>query len=267
MKKILILNADDLGISRSRNQAILDGYNNGFLRSASLMTNGDYFDEAIDVIKNCPDLGVGIHLNIVEGKALNVNRNLTNGEGYFNNGFLGIALKSKREDFLKAVETEFRDQIESGLRFTTIDRLDSHVHVHAIPPIFRIAVKLANEYNIPFIRTQREKAYITPRLNKLITFKYPINLLKVILLNAFTKINTQNVTPPLKTNDFVIGVGYTGMMDSDAVKYGLKAIKEGVIEAIIHPDVNGGEYEIAMDKQILELATIANYSTLANVYE
>ena len=40
----------------------------------------------------------------------------------------------------------------------------------------------------------------------------------------------------LKTNDYLIGVGYTGMMDEETVKYGLKAIdKNCVAEALIHP--------------------------------
>ena len=40
----------------------------------------------------------------------------------------------------------------------------------------------------------------------------------------------------MKTNDFLIGVGYTGMMDTKTIEYGLKTLKEDfVAEALIHP--------------------------------
>ena len=42
------------------------GYVNGFLSSASLCANGDAFDNAVnDVLPDCPNLSVGVHLNIM----------------------------------------------------------------------------------------------------------------------------------------------------------------------------------------------------------
>ncbi|MDR1911508.1 MAG: ChbG/HpnK family deacetylase, partial [Helicobacteraceae bacterium] len=117
MSKILIINADDLGLTLSRNQAILEGYNKGVISSASAIVNGEYFNDAIEIIGKCPNLGVGIHLNIVEGKALINNRLLCDRNGVFNNGFLAIMLKSRNKAFLEAVENEFRAQIELGTRY------------------------------------------------------------------------------------------------------------------------------------------------------
>ena len=40
----------------------------------------------------------------------------------------------------------------------------------------------------------------------------------------------------LTTNDYIIGVGYTGLMDDETIYQGLCAIKEdAVVEALIHP--------------------------------
>ena len=70
MKKF-ILNADDFGMSEAYNRAVLEGYESGILKSTSLTANGEAFEEACEkIIPACPDLGVGIHLNIIEGKAL-----------------------------------------------------------------------------------------------------------------------------------------------------------------------------------------------------
>ena len=65
MKKI-ILTADDLGINKETNKAIEEAYKKGTLTSACIMTNMDCFVDALQVIKNCPNLDIGIHLNIIE---------------------------------------------------------------------------------------------------------------------------------------------------------------------------------------------------------
>ena len=41
----------------------------------------------------------------------------------------------------------------------------------------------------------------------------------------------------LKTNDYLIGVGYTGMMSDRTIAYGLKSLmkKDCLAEALIHP--------------------------------
>ena len=70
------------------------------------------------------------------------------------------------------------------------------------------------------------------------TLAFPINLIKVALLNFFTIINENTVQAhQLKTNDYLIGVTYTSMMDSMAISYGLQALDKDNItaEALIHP--------------------------------
>ncbi|MDR1451415.1 MAG: ChbG/HpnK family deacetylase, partial [Helicobacteraceae bacterium] len=263
MHKVLIINADDLGISRARNIAILDGYINGVLRSASLLVNGECFDEAIDIIRSCPNLSVGIHLNIVEGTALIRDSALVDQNGGFKRGFLGVLARSNNSAFLQAVEAEFRAQIELAKKVCRIDHLDSHVHIHAIPSIFKVAVRLANEYQIPFIRTQYEKLYLAPSVIKTFAIQYAINLLKVALLNLFTSINVKHIVKPLRSNHYIIGVGYTGMMDLAALRLGVKAAGDGIVEAIIHPDLNANEYDVALSAAVKDYAPLVTYAQLS----
>ena len=112
-----VLNADDFGMSEAYNRAILEGYSSGILKSASLVANGEAFEEAWKkVIPACPDLGVGVHLNIIEGKPLCLNLDkLTDADGNFNNSYVQILLKSlnKKDNlFMEQMEKEFRAQIE-----------------------------------------------------------------------------------------------------------------------------------------------------------
>lgn len=278
MGKKFILNADDFGMSKEFNKAVLDGYNNGFLSSASLCANGDAFSAAVnDILPECPEIGIGVHLNIIEGKSLTDCKLLTDINGNFNGGYLYFMLNSEKADFLEQVEKEFRAQIEKIRQYSRIDHIDSHVHTHAIPAIFKLVCKLAKEYEIPYIRTQYEQMYFVSNIMKHINFRYPVNIIKILLLNYYTSINKKTACEyGLKTNDYLIGVGYTGMMDSETVEYGLKSIEEdAVVEALIHPccysnftrNSHAVEFGITVDKRLEDTINrlgyeITNYKKL-----
>ena len=245
MSKKFILNADDFGMSEAHNRAVLEGYQGGLLKSVSLVANGEAYDEAVTkVLSSCPDMGVGVHLNIMEGNSLCQElTELTDANGKFNLSYGSMILKAyntKDKAFLEQIETEFRAQIEkvqkSGIQITHID---SHVHTHAIPPIFDIAAKLAKEYGIKQIRTQFERPYLIP--DPLIFFnkQYYVNLVKIALLDTFTYINKSKLAQyELSTNDYLLGVGYTSMMTPLTVSCGISAVKEQenlTVEALIHP--------------------------------
>ena len=273
MKKF-ILNADDLAKSEFHNNAVLEGYKKGFLKSASIMANMPSFKDALyRVVQPNPELGIGIHLNLIEGKAINQNlKTLCDNNGNFKNGYLSLLLKSNNRNFLKEVEIEFRSQIELAQKYIQLTHVDSHVHIHSIPAIFEITAKLAKEYNIKQIRTQAEIPYVI--INKTNYKKYAINLIKIALLNYFTLKNKTTVKKySLTTNDYIIGVGYTGMMSSSSVLEGLRKIKgEYTVEALIHPakyyddtiNSHTKEFEITQDEMLKDLIenmgyTIENY--------
>ena len=267
--KKFILNADDFGMSEAFNTAILEGYQAGLLKSTSLVANGQAYDEAVNnVIPACSDLGVGVHLNFIEGKSLVKDLNtLTDSDGNFNNSYGQMIIKAynlKNNEFLKQLETEFRAQIEkiknSGVNITHID---SHVHTHAIPPIFELVCKLAKEYGIKQIRTQFERPYLIPDVMIHINLAYPINLIKIALLDSFTLINKPVAKKyGLNTNDYLLGVGYTSMMNALTVAYGLMSLqnkKDIIAEALIHPcryedgtiDNHFTEFQITKNSKLL----------------
>jgi predicted glycoside hydrolase/deacetylase ChbG (UPF0249 family) len=276
--KKFILNADDFGLDYSNNQAVLEGYTNGFLTSASLCANGDAYDNAVhDILPDCPDLGIAAHLNIMEGKSLTECPLLTDDNGNFNIGYAYLLLNRKNKYLLEQIENEFRAQVEKISKDTNIDHIDSHVHTHAIPEIFEITCKIAKDYGIKYIRTQFEELYFIPRFEKHLNIKYPINLIKIALLQYFTKHNRKTVDKyELKTNDFILGVGYTGMMDSPAIEYGLEILNEDCIaEALIHPkkynnslkDSHTREFGITQDMNLKDKISrlgfeITNYKSL-----
>lgn len=233
--KKFILNADDFGMSNAFNKAVLNGHNNGFLASASLCANGKAFNSAVhEILPECPNLRVGVHLNLIEEKSLLSGKR-------FNNGFVSLMIKSLSKKFLKEIEAEFRLQIEKVQSHTKVSHLDSHVHVHAIWPIFEIVCKLAQEYGVPYVRTQFEEFYVVPEIKKSLNLGFLVNTVKVGLLNFLSAKNKKTIKKyNLQTNDFLVGVGYTGMMDETTLEWGLKKIVkttdgEVLVESLIHP--------------------------------
>lgn len=266
MKKIVIFNADDLGNSIPLNQGIRKGAIARVLNSASIMATGSAFEDAVfNVLPEIQHIKIGVHLNIIEGKSLTNPKHLCDKNGNFNKKFWDIQKLVKNPEVLAEIETEFRAQIEKVMLYTNPDHLDSHVHTHAIPPIFEITCKLAQEYGIERVRTQYEVPYISYKsLPKLFTLRRLINLIKRRILNGYSKTNKLKIDKyGLKTNDYFVGVTYTGFMDENTVWYGLMAIsqKECTAEVLIHPHYykpgekilssnNYEEYEITQSKTI-----------------
>jgi len=243
LAKKFILNADDFGLCKAINKAVLEGYQNGLLKSVSLVANGEGFEEAIStIIPQCPELGIGVHLNVMEGLSLCEDvPTLTNSEGKFNNSFFKLLIKAynpKEKEFMPELEREFRLQIEKIMSKTKVTHIDSHLHIHSIPKIFDLVCRLAKEYGIKQVRTHFEKPYFVPNFQKYFSRTFLINILKSILFGFFTVFNDGTIHKyELKTNDYIIGMLYSSMMDALAISYGITAVnyKNVIVETIIHP--------------------------------
>src|SRR6266567_2877528 len=66
----LIVNADDLGWTQGVNRGIAEAHRNGIVTSTSLLANGRAFEEGVQSALQSPRLGVGVHLNLSDGKPL-----------------------------------------------------------------------------------------------------------------------------------------------------------------------------------------------------
>ena len=274
--KNLVFNADDFGMSIAFNEGVRLGIQQGFLTSASLCANGEAFDHAIrETLPQCQNMGIGVHLNIIEGKSIRKNISesslLCSNDGIYKHGFLSFLANSKNKKLLQEIEDDFRSQIELILKYTKVDHIDSHVHIHGIPVIFEIVCKLANEYNISFVRFQRERFYIIPSFLKHLNLWYPLNLVKIAILNTTSGFNTKvvrqyNMTTPQnkRINDYLIGIGYTGFMDSQTIEYGLNAIKDKncIAEILIHPCYFGDSRQ---DPRYIEFQTTQDINLLNKI--
>lgn len=246
---MLIVQADDLGMASAVNQAIREAYNDGYLTSTNLITNGPAFEEAIsETIPACPGLGIGLHLNIVQGQSQRENlgkrSRICDSEGRYKVSFgrLLQAQISRETKIFNEIEDDFRCQMEIVLaQGIEPDHLSSHRHFHSIPRVFEIACKLASEYQVPFVRLVREPFYFggTIRSHLRMGIWYPMNLLKHFTLNAlWTRDSSVASRWGIRTNDHFVGVTYTGRMNEATVMMGLRSlasVQSGIFEVLLHP--------------------------------
>lgn len=61
-KKYLIINADDCGLCHSANAAVFDLFENGCIKSSTIMAPAPGADEAIEFAKSHPEYAFGVHL-------------------------------------------------------------------------------------------------------------------------------------------------------------------------------------------------------------
>lgn len=191
MKKMTlqkIFNADDFGISKGVNAAIVKAHREGILNSASLMINQKYAAEAVKLAKEMPELEMGLHVNLTnEYPAASAQEIplLVDGQGKLKNGFVNLLLLSffKPRQLRLQVEIEMRAQIAKYL--TTglpLQHLDSHRHVHMIPQIFKTMRKLQKEFEIPRIRVMNENIFNTLKYNHNKSWLFDGALIKYVLL-------------------------------------------------------------------------------------
>lgn len=155
--RLLILNADDFGMCHANNGAILQSLLDGVVTSTTLMTPCPWAPQAIQMLRDHPDIPFGVHLTLVTDfhiyrwgpvASKSAVPTLVDEAGYlFQNDAQKIMLAQAR---IEEVEIEFRAQIDTvlaaGLRPT-------HLDWHCLadggrPDIFQLTFRLAREHGL-----------------------------------------------------------------------------------------------------------------------
>jgi hopanoid biosynthesis associated protein HpnK len=157
----LIVNADDFGRSHSINQAVIRAHREGALTSASLMVNEPGFEEAVELARANPRLGVGLHLTLLCGHStlpaekipglINAQR-----EFYSSPARTGLRYFVRRR-LREQLRAEIHAQVEK-FRRTGLprDHVNGHLHLHLHPTVFGILMQDAAELGIERMRLTRD---------------------------------------------------------------------------------------------------------------
>lgn len=128
-ERLLIVNADDFGLSLEANQAIMELLEQGAITSASLMVPGEKAEQAAEFCKSHPGVNVGIHWTLTRTGLDNCRpvyteyplKSLLTKEGYFFEGPSVLEKNAKSEEVLKELEAQIQLAISWGVDPTHVD--------------------------------------------------------------------------------------------------------------------------------------------------
>lgn len=154
MKKILIVNADDFGMSKGQNYGIIDSYNNGIVTSTTAMVNSPYITHAVELSNKNPGLGIGLHFVLTHGRPLSSMKSLINENGELGKWLWDYAQKDllDTDEIMIELNEQLKRFIELFKRMPT--HIDSHHFVHMLPQIYPLVESFANTKGLP-IRLDR----------------------------------------------------------------------------------------------------------------
>ncbi|HKN74705.1 MAG TPA: polysaccharide deacetylase family protein, partial [Candidatus Acidoferrum sp.] len=154
--KLVIVHADDLGMTHSVNAASIKGLDSGLVTSASIMVPCPWFPEMADYAKAHQQADLGLHLTLTSERVFyrwgpvaprDKVPSLVDSNGYFHLNWTETTHIDAKE-----VELELRAQIERamamGVRPT---HLDSHQYrlFENGKDIFQSVLRVAHEYKLP----------------------------------------------------------------------------------------------------------------------
>jgi chitin disaccharide deacetylase len=242
--KNLIVNADDLGWTDGVNRGIVEAHRNGIVTSASLLANAAEFRAAVELTRSVPGLGVGVHLNLSDGAPLAGRASvpsLVNQAGEFEGGPESLLLRiATRALALSEVEKEWDAQI-GRVRDVAVQptHLDGHKHVHMLPGLFEIALRLAKRHAIGAIRISHENSRLRAALSAGEELR-PSAVLKQGVQARGLKLlardaREQAVRAGISTADYFCGIAQTGELTKEGVACLLRSLPEGTTELMCHP--------------------------------
>ena len=143
-RKQLIVNADDFGFTPDVNEGIVEAHRAGILTATTLMANGGAFDDAVRLARETPSLDIGCHLVLVSG------RSVLTGQAFPPTVAKLLVAIAKREIRIHdELAAQVRKIVDAGVAPT---HLDTHKHTHLAPPVLEAVARLADEFDIRWVR-------------------------------------------------------------------------------------------------------------------
>jgi len=214
--KLLIIHADDIGVSQSENAASISAMEKGSVTSGSIMVPCPWVGDIAAYSRTHPKSDLGLHLTLTSEwkyyrwgtvSPLSQTSSLVNKNGFLYNDTDSLYMKGNAQE----VEKEIRAQIEKARQFG-IDPTHFDAHMGCMfgsPEYLSILIKLGREYKVPVL------------LNKVaFKFLYNIDLDKFISDKEVVVDNVFMAQP----SDFKNGMVkyYTGILNN--LKPGLNCI-------------------------------------------
>ena len=249
------MNADDFGMTRGVNRAIVEASGQGIITSTTLMSTARAFDDAVAQARRLgPRVSIGCHVILIDGTpALAptmvptlLDQNLPAGAPEF---------RVKLNDFARAsfsgrlnpveVEAEAMAQMQllqdAGIQ---LSHFDCHKHAHMFPAVLRPLLRAANGRGIAAVRNPFGRLFPLPVTRILRNPQLWRRVAELSVLRSFAASFKREVERHgLRTPDGSVGVLNTGSLDLQSFLVIIDALPEGTWEFVCHPGYNDAELD------------------------
>lgn len=240
----LVVNADDLGVSKGATLGIIKAHREGIVTSASLATTYPFYQHAIESVRACPQLGIGLHFTLTSGKPVSDAKRvplLIGENGFFRWRFtsllraVSIGKKSKLLDQIGIeLEAQFQRLVADGI---TPDHIDGERHVHIIPGIFEKVVATAKQNGVKFVRAGKDVG-----LGLLQGADGPRLLLnggfvKEGLLSFLSSRARRHLVDGVSNAEYIASYLYSGRSDLLIKRFFELPRQDGLTEIMVHPGI------------------------------
>ena len=239
MKKVIIT-GDDFGLAQPVNEAIVRAHAEGILTSASLMTGGGFFADAVERARSHPTLRVGLHLTLVEGRPVSspeIVPDIVDSNGEFSTrltraGFRFFFLPRVRRQLAMEIRAQFDAFARTDL---LLDHADAHNHMHLHPTVLGLMLGIGKEYGLRAVRLPKEPPLrswraagggLAARLASAFFLAPWMFLMRRTLRRA-----------GVKCNDYLFGMTDGGAMTERLMQKIFLNLPDGVTEICCHPAV------------------------------
>lgn len=245
-RRRLIVNADDFGRSHSINQAVIRAHREGILTTASLMVNGEAFEEAVELARQNPALGVGLHLTLVCGRStcdrLEI-PDLVTPHGDFTNspvvaGMRYFFLHGLRLQLAREIGAQFKKFKATGL---VLDHVNGHLNLHLHPTIFGLLAARHLEWGIRQLRITDDPFSLDLRLGRGQWLYRASHALIFRCLSA--RARRHLASTDIRSTDHVFGLLQNARVDEHYLTRLLPVLPRGDSELYSHPSLDEFRHE------------------------
>lgn len=256
---LLVVNADDLGVTKGATLGIVRAHREGIVTSASLAATTAFYRHAVDECGACPDLGIGLHFTLTSGRPLSLARDvpsLVNERGFFRWRFASLLLATfarTRSDLLTQVDLELEAQLQR-LRADGIrpDHIDGERHVHLIPGIFDLVVAAARRHDVPFVRVGRDIGARFLSMGDAPGIAWRGGFVKSWLLSALSARDRRHIVDGVRSTESVASYLYTGRLDLLLKNLMTAPPLPGAVEIMVHPGMPEESRNVVLGNSELE---------------
>jgi hopanoid biosynthesis associated protein HpnK len=254
----LIVNADDFGRSRSINEAVVRAHQEGVLTSTSLMVNEPAFEEAVQLAKASPSLGVGLHLTLLCGHSTLPPRQipeLVNRNGEFTNSPVGAGFRyffhsGLRDQLRLEIHAQFQKFRQTGL---PLDHVNGHLHLHLHPTVFNILMDDAIQLRIERLRLTFDPFGLNLKLASGHFFYRALHACIYHLLSARARPRLERLN--IRYTSRVFGLLQNARVDETYIGRLLPCLPAGDSELYSHPSLDefNNEFQALVSPKVREL--------------